>query len=132
MTMTTRFAPTRLAAILAAATTAASLGLAAASAQERIPITFEYQLDRSVLSSPQGANRVYNDLRREARQACSLRGAYGRSTLDAIDYDCVAELVDKVVSAAASRTLSARHEDSRLYARARDILPSDALTIVLR
>jgi UrcA family protein len=127
--MTTRL-PTRLVTIFAAAIAAATLGLGAATAQDKVDFTFAYDLDRATLASPDGARRVYNDLRREAGRACRTSGSF--HGLNAIDRDCQAELVDKVVALAGSHALSSRHQGSYLYARARRLSPDGVITVAGR
>lgn len=97
---------------------ASLLALPAAAWEPSAPVTFAYDLDHTLLSTREGANRVYLDLRRQARDECRVLGLPSPH-LDSVDRDCVAELVDKVVTAADSPALSQRHRATRLYQRAR-------------
>ncbi len=111
--MTSCLLPTRAARTLAAAATAASLLAGAASAQltqDEIIFPFEYELDRLLLMTPRGTEVLYQDLRLEARRACKLPGG---PTLTAVDTDCSADLVDKIVLRAQSPELSALHARER-------------------
>jgi len=74
------------------------------------PIEFSYALDRSLLADETGAQAVYRDLRGSARRACKIAGVRG---LAAVDQVCVADLIDKVISASGSAELEQRFVDSR-------------------
>jgi UrcA family protein len=82
----------------------------AADATASQPIEFSYALDRSLLADETGAQAVYRDLRSSARRACKIAGVRG---LAAVDQVCVADLIDKVISASGSAELEQRFADSR-------------------
>lgn len=116
-----------LAAVIAMAT---GVGVAhGADAQETL--TFTFKLDRTELAQHDGAASVYLDLEREARKACQLPGV-GTATLNAVDTDCMAELIDAVVSRVGSAPLAAHHARERHDVQAGRAEPEDTARAALR
>jgi hypothetical protein len=114
----TRFLPSRLASAWAAALSAATLGVSAATGQDFAPqdytpgeeafFAFQFEVDHDLLWTDLGASIVYADLERQALEACKLPPAVALG-VSAYDRRCANDLIDKVVSRANSPKLTARH-----------------------
>lgn len=92
--------------ILAACTALAAITLPAA-AQDDFKFSFEYS--KSQVASYAGAEAIYNELERDARDAC--RVSSGRTTLVErnLQRECAADLVDQVIAKANRPALTAVH-----------------------
>jgi len=113
------------AALLTAAPFAAALAEGAYAKPSVDKIVFAYDLDRNLLASEAGAQRVYWDLERKARRVCQIPGSFGVASIDG---NCAAELTRKVVAASGSVALERRFAASRFA----DAETSDSFAIVLR
>lgn len=87
----------------------AAAALAAApcfAGETKDPIKF--RVDRSLLSSPDGAEKIYRSMRARAAQKCDPRGEKIRSATEA----CADDLVSQWVAAVDDERLSAFHAAS--------------------
>lgn len=73
------------------------------------PVQLEFHYKRTDLQTPEGAERVYRRLHGAARQTCTKSGTPMEQARNA-DTRCIADLVEKVVTAIGSAQLAGVHQ----------------------
>ncbi len=91
---------------------------AIANVEEREPFAFTFRFSADELASGKSAARVYQDLKRKAARACTIKVVPG-SRIQHVDRRCAAELVATVVQQVGSNTLAEQHSHTAVVAAGR-------------
>lgn len=91
---------------------------ATASAEDTTTFTFEMTYDDAALAYPSGATFVLEDLRRQARQACTLTAPI--TQVAKIDRGCMTDVVHQAVSTIDNDMLSEAYTQDSVNANPSD------------